>query len=181
MRRRHTGEVIKLTFASGLTLKVTPEHLLRTKTSSKKLWVQAGSIEPGQLLRAPVKIFKPSVSVDISPEEGYVMGCIYGDGWLTPYGATISQSKVNTDVVENIERNAPGVFARYDKGDRERVLGRYKLISRMYQLFTTEKAMVEKSHFLLRGPSTDNILLLSDKSLWAFLAGVFDTDGDLNH
>jgi len=118
--------------------------------------------------------------LDITEQDAYVIGCVYGDGYITPHGITISQSKVNSDVISNIQQYSD-VFSLYDKGDKVRTLGKYSLISRMFQLHTTDKALLQKTRFLIKGQSTDNVLLLSDKSLWSFLAGVFDTDGDFNH
>src|SRR4029078_6291876 len=69
----------------------------------------------------------------------------------------------------------------YDKGDRIRTLGKYVLVSRMFHLWTADKQLLRKTRFLIKNQSIDNILLLSDKSLWSFLAGIFDTDGDFNH
>jgi MoxR-like ATPase len=51
----------------------------------------------------------------------------------------------------------------------------------MFQLYTADKTLLKKTRFLIKDQSIDNIFMLSDKSLWAFLAGVFDTDGDFNH
>jgi DNA replicative helicase MCM subunit Mcm2 (Cdc46/Mcm family) len=181
MRRQHNGEIIKLTFSSGLSLKVTPEHLLKRLTNVKNLWIRADRVAVGDQIRAPVRIFKPATFLDMSLEEAYVVGCIYGDGWLGKSNITISQAKANQDVIQAIQNRAPSIFALYDKGDRIRALGRYMLMSRMYQLYTTDMEMIRKTHFLLRNPSIDNVLMLRDKSLWSFFAGVFDTDGDLNH
>ncbi|MEM3064101.1 MAG: LAGLIDADG family homing endonuclease [Candidatus Nitrosotenuis sp.] len=180
MRKRYTGDVIKLTFSSGLTLKLTPEHLLRRTTHVKNKWVEAQDVKVGDLIRAPVRVFKPACTLDLSENEAYVIGCIYGDGYITTHSITISQSKVNSDVIENIQKHSDA-FALYDKGDRISTLGKYALVSRMYNLHTSDKALLRKTRFLTKSPSIDNILLLSDKSLWSFLAGVFDTDGDLNH
>ncbi|MEM4391369.1 MAG: hypothetical protein QXG67_01095, partial [Candidatus Nitrosotenuis sp.] len=180
MRKWHKGDVIKLTFSSGLTLKVTPEHLLRRSTHVKNKWIQAQHVKPNELLRSPVRVFKPSCTLNLTEQEAYVIGCIYGDGYITPNGITISQSKINIDIIENIRKNTD-VFALYDKGDRQRTLGKYVLVSRMYHLHTTDKSLLKKTGFLIKNPSIDNILLLDDHALWAFLAGVFDTDGDFNH
>ncbi len=180
MRKKYTGDVIKMTFSSGLTLKVTPEHLIRRATYAKNLWIKAQDVKPGQLLRSPVRVPRPACTLNITEQESYVVGCVYGDGYTTAHSITISQSKRNSDVISNIQKNSD-VFSLYDKSNKVRMLGKYALVSRMYQLYTTDKAFLQKTRFLIKNPSTDNILLLPDKSLWAFLAGVFDTDGDFNH
>jgi len=181
MRKRHVGEVIKLTFSSGLTLKVTPEHLLKRPTDVKNLWVRADQVEVGDELKAPVRVFGPAAHLDFTDEEAYGIGCTYGDGWLGPTGVTISQSKANADIVNTIVERMPAVFSVYDKEERVRQLGKYMLISRMMQLYTTDRDFVRKSLLLLRSPSIDNVLTLKEQALWAFFAGVFDTDGDVNH
>jgi len=181
MRKPYQGEMVKLTFSSGLTLKVTPEHLLKRTTDVKNLWIRADQVKAGDELMAPVKIFGPAAFLNISEEEAYGIGCVYGDGWLGPTSITISQSKVNIDVVSEINRRLPSTFAVYDKGDRVRQLGKYMLVSRMVHLYTSERSFVRKTRLLLRNPSTDKVLALNDRALWSFFAGVFDTDGDLNH
>ncbi len=180
LRKRHRGQIVKLTLASGLTLEVTPEHLLRRTTAYKNKWVQAESVRPGDELRAPVKLFRPAATLNISAAESYSIGCVYGDGWLSRNAITISQSKVDGDVIQAVQRNLPDTFAFYDKGERPREIGRYKLIERSVQLYTANRDFVRRTHLLLRSPSTDNTLMLDDSALWAFLAGVFDTDGDFN-
>jgi len=181
MRKRFSGNVIKLTFASGLTLRVTPDHLLRRTTTVKNLWIKAKDIRLGHFLKAPVRVFKPAATLNIAEDESYVIGCIYGDGCTTTNNITISQSKVNSDIISNIQKKMPDVFSLYDKGDRVRTLGKYVLVSRMFHLYTSDKSLLKRTHFLLRNPSIDNILQLDDKPLWSFFAGIFDTDGDFNH
>ena len=181
MRKKHVGEVVKLTFASGLSLTVTPEHLLKRPTDVKNLWVPADRVKIGEELRSPVRVFGPPAHLDYTEGEAYAIGCTYGDGWLGPSNITISQSKVNEDVIDTILQRMPSTFAVYDKGDRVRQLGRYSLVSRMMQLYTTERDFVRKTRLLLRSPSIDHVLMLREPALWAFLAGVFDTDGDVNH
>ncbi len=179
MRKRYTGDVIRLTFSSGLTLKLTPEHLLRRTTHVKNRWIKAQDIKIGEMVRAPVRVFKPACTLNITEDEAYVIGCVYGDGHTTDKSITISQSKVNSDVIENIQKHSE-IFALYDS-DRPRTLGKYVLVSRMYQLYTSDKEFLRKTRFITKSPSIDKILLLSDRALWSFLAGVFDTDGDYNH
>lgn len=181
MRRRHSGTLLKITFASGLTMKVTDEHLLKRLTNVKNPWIRADQLKAGDLLRSPVRVFKPSVRLNISTDESYVIGCIYGDGRFGKSNITISHSKANEDVLNAITQRAPSVFSVYDKDERLRSHNGTFLISRMFYLYTTDSDIMRKTRIMLRNPSTDNILLLQDKSLWAFLAGVFDTDGNLNH
>lgn len=180
MRKRYAGDIIRLTFASGLTLEVTPEHLLRCATNMN-LWKPAKDIKPKDMLKSPVRILGPVYTLNVDPEEAYVIGCVYGDGHITPYYITISQSKKNPDLISIIQNRIPGLFSIYDNGERVRRVGKYMLVSRMYQLWTSDKRFINQVHFLLKSPSIDNILLLSDDALWAFIAGVFDTDGDFNH
>ncbi|MDW8001026.1 MAG: hypothetical protein RMI32_08500, partial [Candidatus Nitrosocaldus sp.] len=179
MRRWYSGEIVKITFASGLTLKVTPEHLLML-ASRKRRWIRACDIKSGERLRSPTRVFKPTYTLNVSPDEAYVIGCVYGDGYINTYSITISQSKANRDVVDNIQTRASGVFSLYDKGERVREVNGYMLVSRMLQLYTSDKAMLRKTRLLIRNPSIDDVLMLSDDALWAFLAGIFDTDGDVN-
>ncbi|MDG6925191.1 MAG: hypothetical protein JRN09_01425 [Nitrososphaerota archaeon] len=180
LRKKHEGEVVKLTFASGLTLKVTPEHLLRRPTECENKWIPAGKVALGDELKAPVKLFKPAASLKVAPEQAYVIGAVYGDGHIGRSAITIAQSKVNHDIIENVRGKAPGIFTLYDKGERTRQLGKYMLVERSFHLHTSDRDTVRLTRLVLRNPSTDNVLMLDDDSLWAFLAGVFDTDGDFD-
>ena len=181
IRRKYRGEIIKITLGSGLTLKVTPDHLLKRTTNVKNLWIKAKDAKPGTLLKSPKQIFTPLVTLNMTPEESYVIGCIYGDGWIDNSAITISQSKKNDDIIGAIKQNMPSTFSTYYAGPRTRTLGKYQLVSDQFYLYSGSKELFIKSNLLLKNPSTDNLLMLSDKALWAFLAGVFDTDGDLNH
>jgi len=126
MRRRYKGEIVKITLSSGLTLKVTPDHLLRTNL--KDPWIRADELKPGDELRGPIKLFKPFNYINVKEDEGYTLGYRYGS--------------------LNITKNSGG----------------YAL------LVSTEKS------FLLQ--TIDNILLFPDRTLWAFLAGIFDAKGE---
>ncbi len=186
MRKSYRGEIVRLTFASGLTLELTPEHLLRRLTNVKNLWVKAGSVKEGQELRAPTYVYGPKITLDVGPDEAYVMGCIYGYGFIDMHQIVVSQAKVNYDVVEAIAGRMSSKFAVCGKGDRDSMLlvhggKQHMLTSRMYQMYSTDKEILSRTLFLLKSPSTDNILMLKDESLWAFMAGVFDTDGGFNH
>jgi replicative DNA helicase Mcm len=181
IRRKYQGEIVKLTFASGLTLKVTPEHLLKRLTNVKNLWVKAKDVKEDESLRSPIKIFSPTITIQMDPKESYVIGCIYGDGWIDKSSITFSQSRKNSDVIDNVLSSMPSTFSVYAHEDKERTLGKYVLIERQSYLYTGNKELFMKCNMLLRNPSTDNLLMLNDQAAWAFLAGVFDTDGDLNH
>lgn len=184
LRRKYSGDLIRLTFASGLSIDVTPDHRFKRLTHVKNLWVRAEDIAEGYMLRAPVKVTGPVATLDTGEEDAYVLGCVYGDGHIRNNSVIISQSKKNMDVIKNIMARS-SVFSPYDKKDRARELkGRdgevYMLVSRMYQMWTSNETFVERTNFFLRHPSIDNILMLNDKALAAFLAGVFDTDGDFD-
>ncbi|GBC75404.1 hypothetical protein HRbin06_00722 [archaeon HR06] len=147
MRRRYKGEIVKITLSSGLTLRVTPDHLLRTNL--KNPWIRADKIKPGDELRGPTRLFKPSIYLKIAEDEGYTLGCIYGS-------SNINQFRLS----EAIQEGYYGIVSN---------LGGYTLLSN----YTKEV------DFLLQNSSLDNILLFPDRTLWAFLAGIFDTKGEL--
>ena len=180
MRKRHKGEVVELTFASGLSLKVTPEHLLRRPTYTKNEWVRADQVKAGDELKSPVRVFGPPATLDVSEDEAYAIGCAYGDGRMNRSSITISQAKVDVDVVNNLVSRLPGTFSVYGKEDGVRQLGRYLLVSRMKLLYSSDRDFIGKAQLLLKSPSIDKVLMLADRALWAFLGGVFDADGDLN-
>ena len=187
MRRRHQGDVIRVMFSSGLSIRVTPEHLLRRTTRTKNLWIRAERVKPGDLLLSPIVIAEPSLEINCLADESYVIGFIYGDGYVTNNSITISHSKVNMDAIENIRKKSENLFALYDKGERvktfqsQNVAGQqYFFMSRMYQLYSSHSTLLKHVNFLLHSPSIDNILLLSKESLWAFFAGVIDSDGNLS-
>ncbi len=184
LRRPYSGDIIKLTFASGLSLEVTPDHKLKRLANVKNLWVKASDVKAGDKLRAPVRVAGPVATLDVTEADAYVIGCVYGDGHIRNDSVVISQTRANTDIINNIMGKS-AVFSLYDKKDRTREIeghsGKsYVLVSRMYQMWTSNDTFVERVHFFLRHPSIDNILMLNDTALSAFIAGVFDTDGDFN-
>ncbi len=185
LRRRYSGELVRLTFASGLSIDVTPDHRFKRLTHVKNLWVRAEDLAEGYVLRAPTRVTGPVATLDTSEDDAYVLGCVYGDGHIRNDSVIISQSKKNMDVINNVMARS-AVFSLYDKKDRMRELkghdGKvYMLVSRMYQMWTSNEMFVERVNFFLKHPSIDNILMLNDRALSAFIAGVFDTDGDFNH
>jgi DNA replicative helicase MCM subunit Mcm2 (Cdc46/Mcm family) len=175
IRRPHKGKIIEITTNSGLKLRLTPEHLLR-KATKKSKWVEAGALHVGDKLKTPKQVHKQILNLPIPETTGYLLGCIYGDGYVTPYGITISQSlKSNRDIIQQILESSSGSFSLYDKGEKERQLGNYKLISHDAHLWSANKEMLELCYKILK--PVDGILALSDTALGAFFAGVFDTDG----
>ncbi|MGB9659038.1 MAG: LAGLIDADG family homing endonuclease [Nitrososphaerales archaeon] len=179
IRRKYNGELIEITLSSGLRLRLTPEHLVRRATAKPK-WIKAESIKSGDTLKSPKRLYGPTLTLPINESTGYLLGCIYGDGYVTPYGITISQSmKSNSDVIEQIKRVSLATFSLYSKKEKEKRLGNYILISHDAHLWTSNKELIELYYNLLK-PTIDRVLEFPNQALAAFLAGVFDTDGDVN-
>jgi DNA replicative helicase MCM subunit Mcm2 (Cdc46/Mcm family)/intein/homing endonuclease len=179
VRRKYDGSIVKIEFKSGLSIKLTPEHLVRSSRSSKRIWVPAKTLQPNDLVKAPKSLCKPLILVPVGEEIAYTLGCIYGDGYVNPEGITITQSRNNEHIITNMQTLSPYKFARYDAADKIKYIGEYVLVERASRLWTSNKELLEIYNSTI-GNSLDTILRFDDSDLAAFLAGVFDSDGNLN-
>ncbi len=179
VRRRHEGKVLRIAFKSGLSLKLTPEHLVRSDRSSKRLWIPAGELQVGDLVKAPKRLFPPLISFSVGDKTAYTLGFIYGDGYVTTDGVTIAQSRNNESILTNVQQVSPFALSRYDSEDRVKTFGKYVLVERLSRLWSGNRELRELYHSTI-GRSIDAILQLSDTELSAFFAGLFDSDGNLN-
>ncbi|HUK50119.1 MAG TPA: LAGLIDADG family homing endonuclease, partial [Terriglobales bacterium] len=179
VRRKHDGPVLKIEFKSGLTIRLTPEHLIRSSRSSKRIWVPANTLQTGDIVKAPRSLFKPLILVPVEEQTAYTLGCIYGDGYVTPDGITISQSRNNEHIITNMQVLSPFKFARYDTDDKIKQFGKYVVVEKAARLWTSNKELLEVYNSTI-GSSLDTILRFDDPEIAAFLAGVFDSDGNMN-
>jgi intein/homing endonuclease/MoxR-like ATPase len=178
-RRRHEGKVLRIEFKSGLSLKVTPEHLVRSDRSSKRLWIPAGQLKVGELVKAPKRLFPPLISLAVGDKTAYTLGFIYGDGYVTTGGVTIAQSRNNESILTNVQQVSPFALSRYDSKDKVKTFGNYVLVERLSRLWSGNRELRELYHSTI-GRSIGTILQLSDTELAAFFAGLLDSDGNLN-
>src|SRR3989454_6503075 len=159
-RKYLSGKVVELTLSSGLKLKLTPEHLVRRRTVNPR-WIRADQLREGDLVKTVGSLFGPNLRLTISDRQAYVLGCVYGDGYVTPRGVTISQSKANIDVVRHLESISPFHLSVYIKKERERQIGNYVLIERPVQLWSSDRNLLDLCYTLLK-PSIDRMLMLDD-------------------
>jgi len=136
-------------------------------------------LQPGDLLKAPRSLFKPLILLPVGEETAYTLGCIYGDGYVNPEGITITQSRNNEHIITNMQALSPYKFARYDARDKIKQFGEYVLVERAARLWTSNKELLEIYNSTI-GNSLDTILRFDDSEVAAFLAGVFDSDGNMN-
>ena len=179
VRRQFDGKVLRITFASGLSIKLTPEHLVRSNRSSKRLWVQAKELHVGDIVKAPAQLFPPPISFSVGEKTAYTLGFIYGDGYVTAEGVTIAQSRNNESIIANVQQLSPFPLSRYDSGDKVKTIGGYVLVERLSRLWTGNRELRELYHSTI-GRSLDAILQFPTNELAAFLAGLLDNDGNLN-
>jgi len=179
VRRGYDGPIVRIEFKSGLSIRLTPEHLVRSARSSKRLWVPAKILRSNDLLKAPKTLFKPLILAPVGEETAYTLGCIYGDGYVNPEGITITQSRNNEHIIRNMQALSPYRFARYDAQDKVKHFGEYVLVERAARLWTSNKELLEIYNSTL-GKSLDTILRFDTSEIGAFFAGVFDSDGNEN-
>jgi DNA replicative helicase MCM subunit Mcm2 (Cdc46/Mcm family) len=118
----------------------------------------------------------------ISPEMAYYFGFVFGDGCLqklkTPV-LQIGQSPINIDQVHMIER----VFNKFSNGSLSKVKQTHdstirgkKVKSNIIHFYYSSRLCAELYNFLTRD-YFENLLMLDDESLKAFISGVLDSDG----
>lgn len=178
IRREYIGNIIEITLSSGLTLRCTPEQRIRLGTI-KPRWKAAGELRAGDELKRVNHQFAPAITQEISDRLGYTLGFIYGDGHVDGNRIQINQSSKNMDLVDNLMSISPFPFIKYVGKPQERQLGKYAVIETKCALFTSNHALAETYTALMR-PTINSILMLPDKTLAAFFAGILDSDGDLN-
>src|SRR5438093_213311 len=76
-RKYLSGQVVELTFSSGLNLKVTPEHMVRRHTVNPR-WIRADELREGDLVKTVGSFFGPNLRLAISDRQAYFLGSVYG-------------------------------------------------------------------------------------------------------
>ncbi len=178
MRKRYVGEIVKISFASGLSLKVTPEHLLKRPTNVKNLWISADQIKVGDKIRAPVSISKSLIKFKIDSNEAYAIGCAHENNDSESSSKTIFQ--LRKDSIGEIDKKILSTFSGNDKVSTNGQMCNCELITSACSLYVLENSL-HKTEPLSKRPSINKILMFEDKALWAFFAGVFDINGNFNN
>lgn len=177
-REYFEGHIIQVKFSSGLTLRCTPDQLIRRNTVHAE-WKAAGELRVGEQVKRLREVFAPTIPTDISEDLGYLIGFIYGDGHLDGNRIQINQSIKNKDLVDHIVSTSPYPFSLSIEKPHLRQLEKYTVTETKCRLFSSNATLAGKCSATLR-PTINQILMVSDNTLASFLAVVVDSDGDLN-
>jgi ribonucleotide reductase, class II len=191
--------LIRITLENGRQLTMTPNHRL----SIDGVWIYAENMKLGQNLDIEIGNYNNAEDaildyVDIeqtvkkggkqiscnlpgrmSPELGYFIGCLFGNGCVSEYKYRIRFSHGNIEILEKIANlgtflfGIKGCFTKDSRGGRTDLTFSNK---QLYQWFVTNNIhKAVKSNVLDKIPQ--KLRMSSQKSLLAFFAGLIDTDG----
>lgn len=190
-------DLVRITLENGRQLTMTPNHRL----SINGAWVHAETMTVGQSLDIAIgnynnaeEAFLDHVCIQIgkgrpqigcklpsrmSPELGYFIGCLFGNGCFSEDHWRIRFSHGNKEILDRISEigfilfDLKGVFTSDPRG------GRFELTfanKQLYQWF-----VVNNIHKTVKSKALDRIpqklRMSSQQSLLAFFAGLIDTDG----
>lgn len=175
IRSRYIGKIRRITMSNGLTLSLTPEHRIFTGNKCKPHL--AGELNAGQKMFM-VDFGWSEKTIDLGADKAYLYGMIYGDGYVTKNGITISQSANNGDIINKIQ-NIESDIRTYIKTPKERILNGKKLLERAVHLWYNNKGDINE--YMNGFSHCQNILKLSYIDSLSFLGGLFDADGCINH
>ncbi len=189
MKKPYKGNLVKLKLANGLELSVTPDHKFYAsgihtrqpnfKSPLSKI-VLAKDLKKSNYLN---NFSIPFPEKQYKEENAYVYGFIYGDGYIDKGGITISQSKNNQYIIDRLLKELPNAKL-YSKKEQEKILKshdgkEYKLISRDASIYLNDRNLMIK--YFNEFSHLQKLLSLDEESLCKFMAGVFDSDGAINH
>ncbi len=119
----------------------------------------------------------------ITPELAYFLGFLYGDGWIKRNGSKVQvrivQSKVHRKQIEAI-RTAFHAFYEGDLKEYERTMENKvagNRISSEMITFHISSPLIAYIYEYLTKNALENIFVLDDEAVKAFIAGALDSDG----
>ena len=189
IRTPYKGELVNIKLANGLRIKATPDHKFyasgintkqpKYKEPIKKI-VLAEEIKKGNYLN---NFSIPFTKKTLQEDNAYLHGFIYGDGFIDAGGITISQSRNNQHLIDRLIKEFPKAKV-YIKKEKEKILksrdGKdYKMISKDTFVYINDRKLMIK--YFEDYSHLQKILKLNEESLCRFLAGIFDSDGSINH
>ena len=169
--------ILEIELKNGQTLKVTPDH----KILSTKGWKEAKKLKQGEeVLIQSGKGFYPD-SDKIGEELGLFMGWLSGDGWLTSDKKSIGMVFASNEeyIMKKMQKIAEknkagkGIFNKRENKTLQLLFKRKKFVELISSLDIQPKRAHKK-----RVPKT--IFTSSEKTVTAYLNGLFCSDGTIN-
>lgn len=158
-------QLIKIETNEGYTLECTDNHLIQTSFNGLKLWIEAGKLTPGSkiCLNNHSNI---EWSGDSNYDEGYILGCLFGDGWF-----------------RTREKDSPTLLFCKDLGTIPyicSILNDCTVLKQRNDRYTISgkqlKQMCHKLNFYKKDDLT-NLELMSSDFYKGFISALIDTDG----
>jgi replicative DNA helicase Mcm len=176
IRKPYKGKLLTIQLSNGLSIKVTPDHLFYYGVTHKGL-KPASQLKKGHILKIP-ELPRPLHIVDVSSNKAYLYGMIYGDGYVSSSGVTISQSMKNKDIIQKLEQIFPQ-GKLYVKKPKKRMVNNYMLTSHDAQFWFKNDRII--CDYMQHFAKLESLLCLEEEALKSFIGGLFDADGSINH
>lgn len=170
-------EVVEI-HAQGYVLRSSPEHKIMTTRG----WVPAGNLAVGDLIRLHDHGSDLSWGGPGTEDEGFVLGAIVGDGWLTNDGTIIIGSSASDPGSKEFQEEFLRVVQQYPRFHKKRdyewvpIAGKDEL-----RLSCTSLKDLASQFGIEPGNKTltPEIEGASREFYVGFLRGLFDTDGSI--
>ncbi|KGG80124.1 ribonucleoside reductase class II [Caloranaerobacter azorensis H53214] len=171
-------KTISIELSSGQVLKVTPEHKILTT----KGWKEAETLEiDDEVLVQSGKGYWPDVD-QIGEDLGLFLGWVTGDGWLTSDGKTIGMVFAEEEkyIMERMQEIAEskgagkGIINKRENGTWQLLFKRKDFVNLLKSFGLEPKRAYEKRVI-------KSIFTASEKTVAAYLNGLFSSDGTVNY
>ncbi len=171
-------KTLKITLKNGQELKVTPEH----KIFTTKEWIEAKDLQIGdEVLIQSGKGFWAEKDI-IGEDLGLFLGWITGDGWLTSDEKVVGMVFANDEkyIMEKMQEIASlkgagkGIVNKRENNTWQLLFKRKDFVNLIKSCGIEAKRAHEK-----KVPSS--IFTASEKTVSAFLNGLFSSDGTINY
>lgn len=126
--------------------------------------------------------FIKSKTSKLTPELGYILGFIYGDGHVGKRNISIIQSTKHQAYIDKFiecwDKSFDNKLGIYKSKTRAKIKDR-KVESECVNMHSANRLLMQLYNYFV-GKDLKNILMLPDKVIEGFIAGCFDADGCLS-
>jgi intein/homing endonuclease len=174
--KKRPNKTLKITTRFGFELEGSFVHPLRTVDTNEVVWKELSKLSIGdKVVITRDDMWFPNTN-NITPDEGYLFGCLIGDGGYTVRGR-ISYTTSDPEIVDMLNITTNRLWGKRfikQKSKYQYLLYGVNIWDELFQKYGFNSPVCAEKDV------PTSILSASKESVASFLSGVFDTDGHVS-